>query len=423
MPKPTPTYTPELIAGLRRLVADCPTWAAARARIVTQLGTHPDNVTRMNRRHGFWGAAVGAAASGDAAQSGGAVTGTSEGGDGFCADVELSKAATLDEVIQLCEVDTTVWESKGFNVRRGAKGFAWSARFAKRKGVVDVTAMTETFMRAAAEHAPRVWATPTPRSKGADCLYVLNLQDQHLGKLAASKETGHPDWDIKIAERTYREAITELMHKAPSARIDEVVVICGSDMLQVDTDMSTTSKGTYVDSDSRLSKVFDTAAKMLTDVIEEIASRFKVRVVVVAGNHDSSCSHFLGRYVEAWFRSHPNVRVDASPCSRKYVGYGKTLIAFDHGDETKPKDLPLIVMRENQSTISQYRFIEALVGHTHHEQSDDIKGIVVRVAPALCSPDKWHARAGYIGNVRRSQGLLYQRDNGLEAIYYSCALD
>ncbi len=260
-------------------------------------------------------------------------------------------------------------------------------------------------------------------SKSADCLYVLNLHDLHLGKLAQRAETGGADWDIKIAERTYREAVAELMNKAPLARIEEVVVIVGSDMLQIDNDRSETSKGTYVDSDSRLSKVFDTAAKMLTDVIEDLASRFKVRVVVIAGNHDSVTSHFLGRYVEGWFRTHANVRVDAAPCSRKYVGYGKTLIAFDHGDETKPKDLPLLVMRENQATISQYRFIEALVGHTHHEESNDIKGIVVRVAPALCSADKWHSRAGLVGSIRRSQGLLYQRDNGLEAIYYSTPLE
>jgi len=405
MPNPSPIYTPELVAELRTLVSDCESWTEAKDRLVKHLGTHPDSVTRMNKRHGFWG------------------TQSAVSGDTFTTDVELSKAATLEEVIELCGVDSEVWESKGFNVRRGAKGFAWSARFAKRREAVDVAAMVAAFAKAAADHAPRKWAVERATSKGADCLYVLNLQDQHLGKLAANKETGHADWDIKIAERTYREAVTELMQKAPAARIDEVVMIVGSDMLQVDTDMSTTSKGTYVDSDSRLSKVFDTAAKMLTDVIEEIASRFKVKVVVVAGNHDSATSHFLGRYVEAWFRTHPNVKVDASPCSRKYVGYGKTLVAFDHGDETKPKDLPLIIMRENQSTISQYRFIEALVGHYHHEQSDDIKGIVVRVAPALCSPDKWHARAGFVGSIRRSQSLLYQRENGLEAIYYSKALD
>lgn len=340
-------------------------------------------------------------------------------------DVEVheSKAKTLEEVMELCKVDTDKWEPRGFSVRGGKNGFGWNARFSKKVVPVTETSALDLFVAEAAKHAPKKWTFETPKAKNRDCLYVLNLQDQHLGKLANGRETGGADWDIKIAESTYRDAVNELIAKAPTDRIEEVVVIVGSDMLQIDNDSSETSKGTYVDSDSRLSKVFDTAAKMMTDVVEQLASRFKVRVVVVCGNHDSSTSHFLGRYVEAWFHSHPQVTVDASPHSRKYVGYGKTLIAFDHGDETKPKDLPLIIMRENQATISQYRFTEALVGHYHHEQSDDIKGIVVRVAPALCSPDKWHSRAGFIGSIRRSQGLLYQKEEGLQAIYYSRALD
>ncbi len=485
--KPILPYSPEKVAEIRSWTKDCATWLEARDLIATKLGVGVDNVTRSHKRHGFWDAASTRTDVSEALRSKPLVqqnavlecqelvadcltwyeargilskrlnispsritflsnrlkeqgitlwspkiskeleaidpTIISHGdGDTFDAEVETSKVATLDEVIELCKIDTGKWENKGFTVRRGAKGFAWNARFA-RKTELDSTAVMETFVNAASEHSPRKWVINRALAKEADCLYVLNLQDLHLGKLAQSRETGGADWDIKIAERTYREAVKELMDKAPAARIDEVVVIVGSDMLQIDNDRSETSKGTYVDSDSRLSKVFDTAARMLTDVIEELASQFKVRVVVIAGNHDSVTSHFLGRYVESWFRAHSNVRVDASPCSRKYVGYGKTLIAFDHGDETKPKDLPLIVMRENQSTISQYRFIEALVGHTHHEESNDIKGIVVRVAPALCSADKWHARAGLVGAIRRSQGLLYQREDGLEAIYYSTPLD
>jgi hypothetical protein len=410
MTKTTP-YTPQKIAEIRSWVKDCPTWLEAREVLLKRLSIAPDNVTKMQKRHVFWTPPAGAPA----------VTTTTHS-DGFDVDVELSKAKTLEEVVQLCRVDTALWESKGFTVRRGAKGFAWNARFAKRKGIAE-TVVTDLFVAAAAQHAPRKWATDKAPSKIADCLYVLNLQDLHLGKLAQSRETGHADWDIKIAERTYREAVQDLMRKAPAERIEEVVVIVGSDMLQIDNDRSETTKGTYVDSDSRLSKVFDTAAKMLTDVIEELASRFKVRVVVIAGNHDSVTSHFLGRYVEGWFRTHANVQVDASPCSRKYVGYGKTLIGFDHGCNTKLTDLPIIMMRENQDTISQYRHFEVLTGDKHHEQVNDIKGVRVRIAPALCSPDKWHSDKGYIGSIRQSQGLLYQRDHGIEAIFYSTPLD
>lgn len=414
-PRPSLIYTPELVTELRELVKDCPTWNSARAILIKRLGTHQDSVTRMNRRHGFWGEPK------VVAQVEKAILDSNT--DTFSTEVETSKAATLDEVIELCGVDTGVWESKGFNVRRGTKGFTWSARFQRRQGGVDVEALLQTFVDRATKHAPHKWVAPRTISKGADCLYVLNIQDIHIGKLAHGDTTGGADWDTRIAERVYRDTVAELISKAPTNRVQEVVVIIGSDMLQIDTDQSTTAAGTYVDSDSRLSKVFDTAVHMLTEVIEGLASHFKVRCVVVRGNHDSTTSHFVGRYVEAWFHANDNVTVDSSPQSRKYVGYGKTLIAFDHGDSTKLKDLPLVVMRENQSTISQYRWTEVLTGHRHIEASEDMKGIVVRMAPALCAPDSWHAEHGYVGTMRRSQGLLYQRENGLEAIYYSRALD
>lgn len=404
-----PTYDAATIARLRKLVADCPTWFDARAKIVADLGIHPDNATRMQKRHGFWGGTGTVAASMPA--------------ESFDASVETSDAKTLEEVVALCKVDTDKWESRGFSVTKRKTGFGWSARFARKTQPVDETALIKLFVKEAAAHAPRKWTYEKPAAKTRDCLYVLNIQDLHLAKLAWGKETGGPDWDIHISERAYRDTVDDLILKAPADRLEEVLLIIGSDLLQVDNDQSTTTAGTYVDSDSRLAKVFEVAAKMLTDVIEKLAARFKVRLMVIPGNHDSTTSLFLGHYVAAWFRSHPNVSIDNSPKSRKYLGYGKTLIGLDHGDETKLADLPLLLMRENQETISQYRFQEVLTGHLHQEGVTEYKGVKVRIAPALCSADRWHARKGYVANVRQSQGLLYQRENGLEAIFYSTPLD
>lgn len=297
---------------------------------------------------------------------------------------------------------------------------AWLRR---RVEASTLNKMLESFIANANKHAPKRFEFIKPVRGKADCCYVLNIQDLHVAKLACSEETGGANWDIRIAEQTFREAVEDLIAKAPTDRIEEVVVIAGSDMIQVDNQLSSTTAGTYVDSDTRLFKAFDVTSKMLTDVIEKLAARFKVKVIAIAGNHDSSTSFFVGKYVDAWFRNHPNVEVDSSPRSRKYHGYGETLIALDHGNNTKLKDLPLTVMRENQSTISQYRFTEVLTGHRHIEASEDIKGIIVRTAPALCPPDSWHSVHGYIGTIRRSQGLLYRRQGGLECIYYSKSLD
>lgn len=368
-------------------------------------------------------------------------------------DLVTTNPRSLDDLLKACKVDTSVWEVEKYIVNKWEMGRKektvsltwvdgvangsvndsggitkaplWQVKAWLRRKVEasTISQMLEKFISNAAKHSPKSFSYQKPKRGNADCCYVLNIQDTHLAKLACHEETGGANWDIRIAEKAYRQTVEELISKVPHERVEEVIVIIGSDLLQVDNDKSSTTAGTYVDSDTRLSKAFDVAAKMLSDVIEELACRFKVHCVVYGGNHDRTVSLFLGRYIEAWFRNHPNVKVDAAPRSRKYHGYGKTLLAFDHGDETKHKDLPLAIMRDNQSIISAYRFIECLVGHLHSEQSEDIKGVVIRVAPALCPPDKWHSAKSFTNNMRRSQGLLYQRDHGLECIYYSRSLD
>lgn len=51
-------YSAHKIAQIRRWVKDCPTWLVARTLISDKLGTNPDNVTRMQKRHGFWGTSL-----------------------------------------------------------------------------------------------------------------------------------------------------------------------------------------------------------------------------------------------------------------------------------------------------------------------------------------------------------------------------
>jgi hypothetical protein len=451
-------YTPELITELKQLTKGLP-----RAEGVKAIGRHLNLSSRAARaaysnymeKTTTQDAAVTpeipAAETEAPPKSQGAHM--SFAGDFGEVDLVTDNPRSLDDLIKACRVDLTVWEVERYVVNkwemgRKAKTVNMSWKDGVASGSVEDTGgitkaplwqvkawlrrkveastinqMLEKFMGDAKLHAPKKFDIAPSMGQKGDCCYVLNIQDTHLAKLACHDETGGANWDIRIAEQAYRQTVEELIAKVPQDRVEQVVVIIGSDLLQVDNDKSSTTAGTYVDSDTRLSKAFDVAAKMLSDVIEELASRFKVHCVVYGGNHDRTVSLFLGRYIEAWFRNHPNVHVDAAPRSRKYYSYGKTLIAFDHGDETKHKDLPLSIMRDNQTTISRYRFMECLVGHLHSEQSQDIKGIVIRVAPALCPPDKWHSAKSFTNNMRRSQGLLYQRDDGLECIYYSRSLD
>lgn len=54
MTHPILPYSDAKIAEIRSWVTKCPTWLDARNKIADKLGTHPDNVTKMHKRHSFW---------------------------------------------------------------------------------------------------------------------------------------------------------------------------------------------------------------------------------------------------------------------------------------------------------------------------------------------------------------------------------
>lgn len=333
----------------------------------------------------------------------------------------VTELSNLEDVLAEIGVDLNIWEVDHYAIetrpQKDAKDkFQFKVSFKKKSINLDV--IEKVFCDAIQSHiVPKFIYNPV--SKDRDCLYVLNIQDLHLSKLAWSKENGAKDYDLKIAKEVFLNAVESLMAKVPRNRVEEVIVICGSDFFQVDNDKSSTTAGTIVDSDSRIVKIFEEGVKLLSETVEKIAMDYKVRVVCFPGNHDANISMYAGYFLSAWFRDHKNVVVDNSPKTRKYYGYGDTLLGFLHGNEEKQKDVPLLVMRENQSTISQYKFIEVLSGHFHSEGVVENNGIKCRTASSLSSEDAWHTRKGYWGNIRVSQGLLYAKIGGIQAIYYS----
>lgn len=323
---------------------------------------------------------------------------------------------SIDDLIQYCKVDLNKWEPKSFvpSLQRGVLNFR--AEFKKRVEKINIQSLLELFAQEADNFAPKEFYY-TPASSARDCLYVLNIQDLHFSKLAWRKETDN-SYDIDIAKEVFTDAVNDLMKKAPKDRIEEVIVICGSDFFQCDQE-GTTTAGTFVDTDSRLAKSFEEGVNLLTSTIEQLSQNFKVRVMCYPGNHDTTISLYAGYYIAAWFKNNQNVVVDNSPKTRKYYGYGNTLLCFSHGNEEKAADLPLIIMREQMAEVSKYKYIECLVGHFHKESVTEKNGVKIRIASSLSAEDGWHKKKGFVGNIRTSQGLLYSKEQGIEAIYYS----
>jgi len=98
----------------------------------------------------------------------------------------------------------------------------------KKKEALSLKKILHEFQAKASQYSPSFMDVREP-SIDKNNLYIINIQDLHYGKLSWGKETGHGDWDTKIATQVYIEAVDSLMAKAPVERIQKVLLIVGSE--------------------------------------------------------------------------------------------------------------------------------------------------------------------------------------------------
>jgi predicted phosphodiesterase len=368
------------------------------------------------------------------------------------AEVIDEDVKTVEELLAICKVDMNIWEierqviNKWATARSGktvnltfsdgvANGevsdsggmvvqplYQVKVFLKRRKVVADAEFAVKFFKEEINKISKELiqWnfkSIPELYGKG-NCMLEVSVPDLHLGKLAWSDETRFDNYDSKEAVRLFKEAVKSLVSKAPASSLQSILLPIGNDFFNVDNHNGTTTAGTPQSEDSRWQKTFKLGCSLLTEVIDQLTLIAPVKVVIVQGNHDYERSFYLGEYLAAWFREHPAVTVDNKPTIRKYVSFGKNLIGFTHGSEEKLSELPITMATEVPQEWANSTFREIHLGHLHQESLKEIKGIKIRHLPSLCSTDAWHAKKGYIGNLKSAQGFLYSVDGGLEAIYY-----
>jgi hypothetical protein len=253
---------------------------------------------------------------------------------------------------------------------------------------------------------------------GASTGYMLEvaIPDLHVGKLAWGKETGWENYDTKIAEKVFEDALVALIERTAIYRFDQVVFVVGNDLLNSDNRESTTTAGTPQDTDGRFQKSFSVARRLITRAIERLRLIAPVLVPVVPGNHDTLSTWCLGDSLEAYFHNCSDVTIDNAPTFRKYHQFGKVMLMFTHGNRGKLPDYPLVMAAEQSKMFGETVHREAHTGDKHHFKVEDYHGVRVRISPALCPPDAWHAENHYVGASRSAEAFIWHRDEGLVGI-------
>lgn len=260
---------------------------------------------------------------------------------------------------------------------------------------------------------PRIkWAPESERH-----LLEIAPVDLHVGKLSWGEETGH-DYDIRIAERVFTDAIDEILARVQGLTVEQIVLVVGNDLTQTDNLAGTTTAGTFVDTDTRYIKAFRRAVAINRWAIERCASVAPVLVKIIPGNHDRLTAFHVGDVLAAAFEGRASISIDNSPKLRKYHHYGVNLLGWTHGSEERQADLPLIMAQEEPEAWAATKWREIHTGHYHkakemrYTAGDSFNGVRVRILPSLCGPDAWHFARGFVHEQRACEAFIWNRTRG-----------
>lgn len=338
------------------------------------------------------------------------------------------RVRTLEDLIRICEIDTDIWKIERWVANKWEMGSVdktkrptttalYQVKAWLRRKVVVIAAREEIQSLLAEAKKSVAALRPVrvipPLLATGDYMLELDIFDLHAGKLAWSKETGHQNYDVKIAEAVFGRAVDALMARTAGYPISQIVFPIGNDLLNSDNELNTTTRGTPQDTDGRFQKTFLAVRRMMTDTIEKLRQRAPVIVYMVPGNHDKLSVWHLGDSLECFFARHKDVTVHNLPNTRKYHQFGDVMLMFTHGDKGKHPDYPLVMATEEPVMFGSTKFREAHIGHRHETKTREFHGVRVRTLSALCPPDAWHAEMQFVGNQQSAEAFVWSKKEGL----------
>lgn len=349
---------------------------------------------------------------------------------------------TLADLIRVCEIDTSEWEVERWVANKwevGAKDKAGDLKVAplfqvkawmkRRRAIVDAKAEIASLLEEAKQSLSRF--APSPHNSrsakissahscsAAQVLLEPSIPDLHIGKLAWGRETGWDNYDIKIAEQTFDDALSALLARTKSFGATQVLFPVGNDLLHSDTKQGTTTGGTQLDTDSRFHKSFMIARRMITRAIDRMRDEIgPVHVVMVPGNHDTLAVWHLGDSLEMKYASTEGITIDNEPTLRKYYEHGRVMLMLTHGNRGKLDQYPLLMASEKPEMWGRTIYKEAHTGDKHHLKVQEHRGVKVRISPALCPPDAWHSEFQFVGAQRSAEAFCWDKEAGLIGTAY-----
>jgi rhodanese-related sulfurtransferase len=243
---------------------------------------------------------------------------------------------------------------------------------------------------------------------------AIVIGDAHLGSRAYGQETRNHDFDTDIATAGIRDAVDNLISRAPDAETGMLVDV--GDFMHADSSHNKTFAGTDVDVDTRHYRVKRAAGMVMRYCIDRMLQKYKKVVVVIAkGNHNPNAAEAVQLMMEFYYEKEPRVNVLATQSFFHYIEFGKWLIGINHGDKVKAQKLVSVMARDMSKAWGRTTHRMWMLGHVHHEKMMEYDGCKVKTFGCLAPPDGWHASMGFASESTMEM-ITFRKEGGTHSV-------
>ena len=246
-----------------------------------------------------------------------------------------------------------------------------------------------------------------------EMMFELPMMDVHFMKRAEVEETGEA-YDMETTTRLYKEKVLDIHGKLMAIKgltFEKILLPFGQDFFHYDNINRTTTKGTPVENDGPFYKMYEAGMDLMIWTVELFRKLGPIEIVWVPGNHDWTLSYFAVSGLARIYEDCAGVDVNIAPTSRKYVQFGVNLIGFSHGKEEGNR-IKTIMQQEAPEAWGETQLREWHLGDLHHEEAEEVGGIIIRRISSITAPDGWHAVKGYRA-TRKAVGFVWDKVKGM----------
>lgn len=410
--------TSEVLAKLHKLGQQKP--RLSNREIGRRLGLHDTTVLKYRDVSALPAARVAAAPK--------VVESDEVAGDSRTITLPSTRIQTLEQLVEHCKIDLAVWEVERFicnkwevGAKIGPQGkevltveplFQVKAFLRRRREVEFARREVESLRKESLKFFPKFPVVGKARP-ASGTLTEFAIYDHHIGSLIWGAETGWADYDTKIAENTYKDALGGLVQRTRPYGSDRALIVLGNDQQNADNRAGTTEHGTPQNMDSRYQKVFEVNKRVSRWAIDTLLGEYgSVDVIMIPGNHDPLSTWHLGDTLQSIYGHSKQVRIDNRPRYRKYFRYGKVMLGFTHGNTGKLEEYPQLMAAEEPEMWGATRWREMHTADKHHRRTLELKGATVRILPSMRPPCSWSSEHAFVGTIRASEAHVWHEEQG-----------